>query len=148
MTEQSWRKPWRALSVITLVLLAAAASFAQTGDDASRQRMKKDIFYLASEECEGRGIDTQGINKAADYIVSELKAAGVKPGGKDGSYFQPFTVQDGTAKIEGTNTLTLRGPVGQEIHLTMGKDFEVLPSSVSGKVTSPVVFAGYGLQVK
>src|SRR5438132_12224938 len=108
MTEQFCRKPWRAFSVVTIILLAAVTSLAQTGDDASRQRMKKDIFYLASEECEGRGIDTEGINKAADYIVSELKAAGVKPGGKDGSYFQPFTVQDGSGTIEGTNTLTVR----------------------------------------
>src|SRR5205807_8929082 len=73
---------------------------------------------------------------------------GVKPGGKDGSYFQPFTVQDGSGTIEGTNTLTLRGPLGQEIQLAMDRDFKVLPLSASGKATSPVVFAGYGLQGK
>ena len=52
--------------------------------------------------------------------------------------------RDGTAAIEGTNTLTLRGPLGQEIQLAMEKDFKVLPVSTSGKVTSPIVFAGYG----
>ena len=32
----------------------------------------------------------QGKRKAADYIAKEFKEAGLKPVGKDGTYFQPF----------------------------------------------------------
>src|SRR5262249_53956355 len=99
----------------------------------------------ASEECQGRGIDTEGINKAADYIVEELKKAGLKAGGKDGSWFQPFSFGTGTFTVEGTNTLTLRGPQGQSIELPMGKDYQVLPMSGVGKASAPVIFAGYGV---
>ena len=52
--------------------------------------MKSDVTYLASDELEGRGPTTKGINKAADYIADEFKKAGLKPGGVDGTYFQPF----------------------------------------------------------
>src|SRR5262249_54926207 len=144
MPDRHQHLPWRALSVFSLLVFAAATSFAQNGDEAVHQRMKKDITFLASDECEGRGIDTKGIDKAADYIVNELKKAGLKPGGKNGSWFQPFFVTTGGAKAEGLNTLTLRGPLGQVIELQADKDFKVLPT-VAGKVEAPVVFAGYGL---
>ena len=134
----------RFIPVISLFVLAAAAA-AFTGADAVLERMKKDIVYLASDECEGRGIDTQGINKAADYIAGQFKQAGVKPGGKEGTWFQPFTVSSGESKIEGVNTLTLRGPIGQAMELTIDKDFKVLPLSASGTVSAPIVFVGYGL---
>jgi hypothetical protein len=141
MIDRSPRRPWRALAVLGLILAAAATTFAQ--DDAAEKRLKKDITYLASEECEGRGIDTKGIHKAADYIANEFKAAGLKPGGKDGSWFQPFTVNAGGGKD--TTTITLHGPQGQVIELAVNKDFKVLPMSGSGQVKAPVVFAGYGL---
>ena len=104
-------KPSRLLTTLALVAFAAATAWA--GDDAVSQRMKKDLFFLASDECEGRGIDTKGINRAADYIVGELKQAGLRPGGKDGSWFQPFSVNQGDGAVKGVNTLTLRGP-GQD----------------------------------
>jgi len=144
MPDRHQRLPWRALTVLGLLVLAAATSSAQNGEDAVLQRLKKDITFLASDECEGRGIDTKGINKAADYIVNELKKAGLKPGGKDGTFFQPFVVGAGGGKVEGVNTLTLRGPLGQVIELQPDKDFKVLPTS-GGKVEAPIVFAGYGL---
>ena len=48
-------------------------------DSATLDRMKKDLGYLAGDECEGRGLRTEGINKAAAYIVNEFKSAGLKP---------------------------------------------------------------------
>ena len=47
-------------------------------------RMKSDLQYLTSDECEGRGPGTEGINKAADFIAAAFKNIGLKPGGKDG----------------------------------------------------------------
>jgi hypothetical protein len=146
MPEPIRRLSWRALTILGLLVLAATTSVAD--DAVSYERMKKDIFFLASPECEGRGVETQGINKAADHIASQLKLAGLKPGGKDGSWFQPFNLSEGAGKVEGVNTLTLRGPLGQEIELKMDKDFQVLPMSGSGKVNGPLVFAGYGIQAK
>ena len=126
------------------------ASFATSAEKAatSIERMKKDLLFLASEECEGRGVETQGINKAADHIAAVFKELGLKPAGTDGSYFQPFTIPGGVAKLGEPNKLSLKGTLGQEIDLPFKKQFTVSGLSGKGKVTAPIVFAGYGLALK
>ena len=105
--------------------------------------MKKDVYFLASDECEGRGPTTKGIEKAADYIANEFKKAGLKPGNKNESYFQPFTIPG--AVQDAPAVLKLKGPKGQEIELKEGKQFYPLSVGSSGKEANvPVVFAGYG----
>ena len=108
---------------------------------------RRDITYLASDELEGRGVNTQGINLAADYIAGEFKKAGLRPGGTDGSFFQPFPTK-GPAKKTGPGRLILRGPHGQVISVAEDKQFAVVGLSGSGKVIAPVVFAGYGTTAK
>jgi hypothetical protein len=112
-------------------------------ENASEARMRRDIDYLASDECEGRGVTTKGINLAADYIAHEFKKAGLKPAGADNTYFQPFTMT-GTARLENPNRLTLRGPLGQQIELKLGEHYQPMALGGSGQVTAPVVFAGFG----
>jgi len=56
----------------------------------SADRMMKTVSYLASKELAGRGPGTEGINKAADYIVEYFKNAGLQPGSDDGTYFQSW----------------------------------------------------------
>ena len=75
------------LPILAVVSLAPALH----GGDAPIGQMKADLFHLAGEECEGRGLKTAGINKAAAYIAAEFKRLGLKPGGSDG-YYQPFRV--------------------------------------------------------
>jgi hypothetical protein len=113
---------------------------------ASEARLKKDITYLASDELEGRGVTTRGINLAADYIAAEFKKAGLKPGGKDGSYFQPFTMPG--AVLLKPATLRLAGPGGKEVELKSGEHFQPLGVSTSGTVSGEVVFVGYGITSK
>lgn len=133
---------WQALVLLGVLFLMSSRSTA--ADNASEARLRKDITYLASDECEGRGVATQGNRRAGEYIAGEFKKAGVKPGGVNGTYFQPFTVAGGT--LEGEPTLVLRGPQGQEIALKAGVQFEPLGVSYTGEVkAAPVVFVGYGL---
>ena len=62
------------LALAGLVLLGGLAS----AEETSETRMHRDITFLASDECEGRGVTTAGINKAADYIASVFRQAGLK----------------------------------------------------------------------
>src|SRR5580765_1533605 len=93
--------------------LAAPAPAQKPFDDPVLERMRKDVFFLASPECEGRGIDTKGIERAADYIADSFKQSGLKPAMKDGSYFQPFTVTT-NAKLGMPVKAVLSGPGGKE----------------------------------
>jgi len=137
---------------IGLLLLAAGMGFLVTGLPAaeklnpSAERMKKDIFFLASDECEGRGIETEGINKAADYIAGTFKEAGLKPAMADGSYFQPFTIA-GATKLGSPNRLSFKAPLGQEFAPVINKQFTVCGLSAKGIVSKGVVFAGYGISI-
>ena len=56
----------------------------------SAERMMQDVRFLASEELKGRGLGSQGLEKAAEYIVEQFKKAGLQPGGDNGGYFQEW----------------------------------------------------------
>ena len=134
----------RCLSVLSLILLLSFVPWARSEPPADAEaRLRSDLLYLASDECEGRGISTKGIGLAAEYVARQFQKAGLKPGGPDGTYFQPFSLA--TAAKPGNNSLTLRGPQGQVIELESGKHFSVTLLGGAGKVDAPVVFAGYGI---
>ena len=124
-------------------LLGLAALAAARADTGAEERLRRDVTFLASDKLEGRGPGTKGIDRAADYIAGQFKLAGLEPGGPGGGWFQPFTIH-GSGKLEGAG-LSLRGPLGQSIDLSEGKDFTVVGFSGSGRVTAPVVFAGFGI---
>lgn len=137
-------KPHHTLALFVLALLTAAPLL---GDEESQTRLKKDVTFLASDECEGRGVGTKGLDKAADYVADQLAKAGLKPGGTDGTYFQPFPMVRGS-ELDGPATLVLDGPLGQKITLKLGTDFQVSGLSGAGKVSAPVVFAGFATTAK
>ena len=129
-------------AVVVTALLSAAGRAAET--DAVVKRMTKDIFYLAGPECEGRGIETEGIKKAGEYIANTFRDAGLKPAMKDGSYFQPFDVP-GPTRLGTPNTLVLKGPDGMLLDLKYGTEFATTGMSGNGKKSAGLVFAGYGI---
>ena len=75
------------LSVVCLLTHARASAEPPTG---SVERLKADVYYLASGTLEGRGISTPGVDLAARHIRAEFRRIGLKSGTPDGSYFQPF----------------------------------------------------------
>src|SRR5262245_7828020 len=126
-------RPALVLAVVALLVRVpapAAEKVAKTRAEVAEERMLRDLTFLASDECEGRGPGTRGINKAADYIATEFKKAGLAPGGKDGSYFQPFTIPG--SRLVRQPSVTLRGPLGQRITLRPGTHFHPMGIASSG----------------
>ncbi|QDU10483.1 M20/M25/M40 family metallo-hydrolase [Gimesia aquarii] len=113
----------------------------------SNQRMLDAIKYLASDELEGRGVKTRGINLAADYIEKEFKAAGLNVQSVNNSAFQKFTINTGS-KLGSVNQLELVGPDGKTIPLKYDKDFRSCSFGGSGKFDAELVFCGYGIDAK
>jgi len=140
----------RGMAGLAALLLATVPAWGQAlaprGLTLVEQRMHQDVTHLASPELEGRGVATQGINKAADFIAGEFKKAGLQPASPDGSYFLPFTMPGAT--LNGPASLVLHSPGGREIVLRPGVDFQPMGMSHPGKLTAPLVFVGYGITSK
>ncbi len=94
----------------TAAKLAQRSALAQLPPVFSEARMLKDIEYLASDELAGRGLGTEGLNKAADYIAKQLSDAGIQPCG-DGpdDYFQTWTEK---VDMPGRDVVTVKNVIG------------------------------------
>ncbi|MFV1967759.1 MAG: M20/M25/M40 family metallo-hydrolase [Pirellulaceae bacterium] len=130
--------------------LAVAFGFFTSAHAANRHeaavaRVGEDIRYMSSDELEGRGPGTEGLEKAAHYIRDRFQSLGLQGAGVDGTYMRPFEISVETKPDAEKTFLTLRGPEGQEIQLAMGEDYQALATGGSGKVNAEVVFAGYGI---
>jgi hypothetical protein len=97
------------------------------------------VYYLASDELEGRGLGTKGLDKAADYIAGNFKKLGLQTAPGLDDYFQRFTITKATAPDPAT-TLTS----GDKTY-ALDTDFGVLSFSAESKFSGPVVFVGYGI---
>jgi Tol biopolymer transport system component len=116
----------RRLAVVASILLSTVAF-------ADEPQLRKDVAFLASPETEGRGIATQGIHKAADYIEGRLKGIGLEPAfGK--SFRQPFPIKTGV--ILGS---------GNKLDGVADGDWTPLGFSSAGAFAGPIAFVGYGI---
>ncbi|MHB1424388.1 MAG: M28 family peptidase [Gemmataceae bacterium] len=137
---------WFPIVLVVPLLIAAEKATPTPASANAEARMRRDITFLASDQCEGRGPGTHGIDKAADYIADQFRKAGLKPGGSDGSYFQPFTINANV--LDEPARLALTGPQGQSIALPQGVQFWPMALGGSGSIEAPIVFAGYGISSK
>ena len=137
----------RSALLIVLSVLSLSASLLADAASDSQGRLLEDVKQLASDEWEGRGLGTKGINKAADFICAEFEKAGLNVTVNGGDAFQDFEVVNGV-ELDGANELTLVGPGDEKLSLTINKDFEVGSFGDSGTIDAPLVFVGYGIEAE
>lgn len=92
------------ISVYIMILSISGLSWS-ANIDISSDEIISHIRYLASDELRGRKAGSPGGGKAANYIASNYKRAGLKPFGDDGTYFQNFSFPSGV-KLGKLNSLT------------------------------------------
>ena len=129
-----------ALAAVLLVTPALAPAQARARITAAE--IDGDLRFLSSDLLEGRAPATRGGRLAAEYIASQLRAAGVEPG-VNGSYFQTVPIdvvgaQAGTihATATGKATATLRYP--DEVVMWAGS------ATNESVARGELVFVGYG----
>ncbi len=85
------------LTIIMLLYALSAGSLrAYQADEAQEANIRAHVIYLASDELEGRGTNSRGYIKAADYAEAHFKAYKLLPLIKadgSGSYFQEFELK-------------------------------------------------------
>jgi len=129
------------------LLLVAAVGRPLMGDPLSvtNQRLLEDVKYLASDELEGRGPGTNGINLAATYIREQFLKSGLAMDRVDGGAFQKFDLTIGT-KLVDPNSIHFVTPNGDVIELRSGVDYNVCSFAGAGSFDGEVVFCGYGIE--
>ncbi|WP_037504852.1 M28 family metallopeptidase [Sphingomonas astaxanthinifaciens] len=138
----------RPLLLLAATALASAPLAAQTFSTA---RVAQDIKTLSSDAYEGRGPATPGETKTVAYLVQQLKAAGVQPGGEviDGKRQYTQRVPLLQSSWSADPVVTLQGTSGGA-RLTQGTDIAVrAPLTGASQLrldNAPLVFAGYGVQ--
>ena len=138
------------LSLLILASSASLASPARAEPDFNIARVSKDVQILSSDAYEGRGPATPAETKTVTYIIEQMKAAGLQPGGPLKGKARGWTQDVPLLKsdIVGVPSLsiTLRG--GTQT-LTQGKEIAVR-AAMTGQTkvaiaAAPLVFVGYGV---
>lgn len=137
------------LALATAGWAAAQAADAPTrrldmSDAAVEQRLQADVFHLASDALEGRGVRTKGLDQAAEFIAQEFAAAGLDTRHYQGTPFHEFRLYSSKA-TGAVQELVLAAENGPTRTLTLGADYTSLMVVPKKSFHLPVVFAGYGI---
>lgn len=121
-----------------------------TSREVALARVTADIKYLASDELGGRLPGTPEMDKCVEYIVSEFKRVGIKPGMPDGSYLQTLDVSENLGSSRTLNregcSLTLVAPGGDEVQLGLDDQFKPQICRENIALDTGLVFVGYGIR--
>ncbi|HEY2009183.1 MAG TPA: M28 family metallopeptidase [Rhizomicrobium sp.] len=116
-------------------------------DSAAATQWWADVSALANDGMEGRLTGSPGYNRAASYVISRLKAEGLKPAGING-YLQPVAFEQQVvdqdkshAELAAADGSSMPIKVGDQMLITAGQGPR--PKSVD----APLVFIGYGLHL-
>ena len=131
------------------VLLVAAWTVPLRGEAIveAKARLLEDVKYLASDELEGRGVGTNGLVVAAEFVKDQFQKAGLAVDRVNGGALQKFDLITG-AKLTEPNSLQFLGPDNETITLKLGEDYEVCSFGGTGPIDAEVVFCGYGVEAK
>jgi len=103
------------------------------------------VRFLADDLLEGRGPGTRGDQLARTYISTQLQAAGLQPGGADGSWMQPVPILGITSVV--TTPLRARSANG-DANFTAPDDYTAVagsPDATAAWNGAELVFVGYGI---
>jgi Peptidase family M28 len=150
--------PRRSLSaalVIFLTFIAHAQPLQKP--DAATAAWWAQTVALSNDAMEGRDTGTEAYERAAKYVAEQFRAAGLKPAGDNGTYFQRVPMHQ-TDIIEGISRIEIRNSTGNIATLHFPTDLTTVPrqkpdvNDAAGGGTglgiegrTSMVFLGYGM---
>ncbi|PLK27125.1 M28 family metallopeptidase [Novosphingobium sp. TH158] len=144
------KSSFRIAGIAVLALATATAAPAAPKKAAAKAPaidatlMRQMVQRLASDEFEGRAPSTRTEPKVLNYIISQFKAAGLKPGNK-GSWLQAVPTVEVTAS--NASALTVTG-AGAPLSFRFGDDYVAGSYRAVPKTDikdAELVFVGYGI---
>ena len=139
------------LCTLALSISSALMATAVQAPTFDPHRLSDEVKTLSSDAFEGRGPATPAETKTIDYVVAQMKDAGLQPGGDlvDGKRSWTQAVPLLRTEIIGAPKLTLTMG-GKTEALTQGQQIAVrapMDGSTSVAIANaPLVFVGYGVE--
>ncbi|KAF0190531.1 MAG: metallopeptidase [bacterium] len=138
-------------SLLLFCLLLSPINYAQAHNPADPEpnsgvniitasALKDYLYFIASDEMEGRDTPSRGLDMTAKFIAMNLSRWGLKPGGDSGSFFQKMSIT--LSKTDVSNTSI---EIGGETYKP-GTDFLAFPNAAD--ITASLVFASHGWVIK
>lgn len=111
--------------------------------DADTRAWWRTTEALAGDDMEGRDVASPAYDRAARLVADRFKAAGLKPAGENGSWFQEVPLHEVQVVPEGTSFTVIRDE-GAEVPLTFLQQISVRPADdLPAMVQAPLAFRGY-----
>src|SRR4051794_11227349 len=113
----------------------------QEVEGVTADQLRNYLYFVASDEMEGRDTPSRGLDTTAKFIGMNLSRWGFKPAGDDGTFYQHIDLLRNKIDL----TTTTANIAGQQ--LVWGNDY--LAAANAGSVTgAPLIFGGNGWYVK
>ncbi|MGI9056060.1 MAG: M28 family peptidase [Pyrinomonadaceae bacterium] len=136
---------------LVLTFLLPSAAFAQTAvkitakekqmaEAITAEQLRQYLYFVASDEMEGRDTPSRGLDLTAKFIALMLERWKFKPAGDNGTFFQNIALK--SESIDAVNTIL---KVGDQMY-QLNDDFFRLGGS--GTANAPMVFGGNGWMIK
>lgn len=129
-----------------LLILFASLGFSQSpAAHFDGKTWWDNVKVLADDKMEGRETGSEGLRKAEDYVVEQLKAAGLQPAGTKG-FYQPVDFVSRQIVEKQSRAMLIRD--GKQQPLVLGED-AIFSTRVNlaPEIEAGMVFVGYGLNI-
>jgi len=126
---------------LILLLLAASAPAQQTPSPAASEWWRL-TTALANDQMEGRDTGSEAYERAAKYVADQFQAAGLKPAGDNGTYFQRVPMHQ-VSLDTAHSSVELVDDKGAYTPLGLLYDINA-PARGVPLIEGPLVFLGYG----
>jgi len=129
----------RGAAAVAAAPSAPSAAVRAAAERIKAEKLKEDLFFIASDEMAGRDTPSPGLDKVADFIAERLAKLKLRPAGDEGTYFQNIDLVRTEVDREQT-----RAQLGDRV-FRAANDF--LPAG-GGAAEGQLVFAGHGWVVR
>jgi Peptidase family M28 len=129
-----------------LIIFSTFAVTAQTPQkpDAATAAWWAQTTALSNDSMEGRDTGTEAYERAAKYVADQFKAAGLKPAGDNGTFFQRVPMHQ-IALDNDKSSVEILGPEGKSDILHFTTDVTTVPREPPSLIEAPLVFVAYGM---
>ncbi|HSY67198.1 MAG TPA: M28 family peptidase [Edaphobacter sp.] len=135
-------RPLYASLVIFLTFITHAQS--PQGPDAATAAWWAQTVALSDDSMEGRDTGTDAYERAAKYVAAQFTAAGLKPAGDNGTFFQRVPMHQ-IALDKDKSSIEILVTAGKPVILHFTTDVTTVPREQPSLIEAPLVFVGYGV---